>query len=94
VLQTLVAHLRDLAGKLAVLDRRLIVMARSDPICRALAEGPGIGPVIATAFAATVPEARGFPRGARLGLVPKQYGSGGKERRLGLSKRGDAYVRR
>jgi transposase len=98
VLQTLVAHLRDPASKLAELDRRLIVMARSDPICRALAEVPGIGPVIATAFAATVPDARGFRSGrhlaAWLGLVPKQRGSGGKERRLGLSERGDAYVRR
>jgi transposase len=98
VLQTLVAHLRDLAGKLAELDRRLVVMARTDPICRALAEVPGVGPVIATAFAATVPEARGFRSGrhlaAWLGLVPKQHGTGGKEHRLGLSKRGDAYLRR
>lgn len=98
VLQTLVAHLRDLAGKLAELDRRLVVMARTDPICRSLAEVPGIGPVIATAFAATIPDARGFRSGrhlsAWLGLVPRQYGSGGKERRLGLSKRGDVYLRR
>ena len=98
VLQTLVAHLGDLAGKLAELDRRLVAMTRSDPICRTLAEVPGIGPVIATAFAATVPAARGFRSGrhlaAWLGLVPRQHGTGGKEHRLGLSKRGDADLRR
>ena len=98
VLQTLAAHLRDLAGKLAELDRRLVVMARTDPICRALAEVPGVGPVIATGFAATVAEARGFRSGrhlaAWLGLVPRQHGTGGKEHRLGLSHRGEADGRR
>ena len=98
VLQTLVAHLRDLAGKLAELDRQLVMMTRSDPICRALAEVPGVGPVIATAFAASVPEARGFRSGrhlaAWLGLVPRQHSTGGKTHRLGVSKRGDAYLRR
>ncbi|MCC2664075.1 MAG: transposase [Geminicoccaceae bacterium] len=87
VLQTLVAHLRDLAGKLAGLDRRLVAMAGTDPICRSLAEVPGIGPVIATAFAATVPDARGFRSGrhlaAWLGLVPKTA----RERRQGASAR-------
>ena len=98
VLQTLVAHLRDLADKLAELDRRLVATTRSDPICRALAEVPGVGPVIATAFAASVPEARAFACGrhlaAWLGPVPGQRGTGGQERRLGINKRGDGYLRR
>jgi transposase len=98
MLQTLVAHLRDLAAKLAELDRRLVVMVRTDPICRSLTEVPGVGPVIATAFAATVPDARAFGSGrhlaAWLGLVPGQRGTGGKERLLGISKRGDGYLRR
>jgi transposase len=98
VLATLAAHLRELASKLADLDRRLVALTRSDPICRALCEVPGVGPVIATAFAATVPDATTFRSGrhlaAWLGLVPRQHTSGGKERRLGLSKRGDAYLRR
>jgi transposase len=59
---------------------------------------PGIGPVIATAIAATVPAATSFRSGrhlaAWLGLVPGQHASGGKERRLGLSKRSAAYLRR
>jgi transposase len=98
LLHTLVSHLRELEDRIAELDRRLIALTRSDPVCRSLAEVPGIGPVIATAFAATVPDATTFRSGrhlaAWLGLVPRQHASGGKPRRLGLSKRGDGYLRR
>jgi transposase len=113
MLQTLVGHLRELAAKVAELDRRLVAMTRTDPICRSLAEVPGSpgtqdrprwsvrsgeGPVIATAFAATVPDARAFGSGrhlaAWLGLVPGQHRTGGQERLLGISKRGDGYLRR
>jgi transposase len=98
VLQTLVAHLRELADRVAELDRRLVAMTRSDPICRALCEAPGVGPVIATAVIATVPDATTFRSGrhlaAWLGLVPRQHSTGGKPRQLGLSKRGDGYLRR
>ena len=98
VLATLATHLRELESKLAALDRRLVGLTRSDEICRQLSEVPGVGPVIATAFAATVPDATVFRSGrhlaAWLGLVPRQHASGGKERRLGISKRGDGYLRR
>ena len=98
ILATLAMHLRDLAEKIAGLDRRLVALTRTDPVCRALSEVPGVGPVIATAFAATVPDAGGFRSGrhlaAWLGLVPRQHTSGGKARQLGLSKRGDGYLRR
>jgi transposase len=98
VLQALAAHLRELASRLAALDRRLVALTRTDPVCRALREVPGVGPVVATAFAATVPDAAAFRSGrhfaAWLGLVPRQHASGGKMRQLGLSKRGDGYLRR
>jgi transposase len=98
VLQMLATQLRDLAGRIAELDRRLVALTRHDPICRALCAVPGVGPVIATAFTATVADATTFRSGrhlaAWLGLVPRQHATGGKERRLGLSKRGDAYLRR
>jgi transposase len=59
---------------------------------------PGIGPVIATALAAAVGDAEAFASGrhlaAWLGLVPRQHSSGGKERLLGISKRGDGYLRK
>ena len=113
LLQTLAAQLRELADRIAELDRRLVALTRSDPVCRTLAEVPGVGPVIATAFAATVPQADRFRSGRHLaargwlpgatfggrpgaprGLVPRQHATGGKARHLGLSKRGDAYLRR
>jgi transposase len=98
VLVMLAAHLRELKSKLAELDRRLVALTRSDPVCRTLAAVPGVGPVIATAFTATVPAPGRFESGrhlaAWLGLVPAQHSTGGKPRALGLSKRGDAYLRR
>jgi transposase len=98
VLASLVGQLRDLEARIAGLDRRLVQMTRADPVCRMLAEIPGVGPVIATAFTAAVPDPGRFSSGrhlsAWLGLVPGQHSTGGKPRPLGLSKRGDAYLRR
>jgi transposase len=98
LLQTLVASLRELEGRIGELDRRLVQTARAAAPCVRLAEVPGIGPVISTALVATVSDARAFKSGrhlaAWLGLVPRQHSSGGKERTLGLSKRGDGYLRR
>lgn len=98
VLASLTGQLRDLEARIAALDRRLVQMTRADPVCRALAEVPGIGPVIATAFTAAVPDPGRFASGrhlsAWLGLVPRQHATGGKPRPLGLSKRGAAYLRR
>jgi transposase len=58
---------------------------------------PGIGPITASALAATIGNARNFDNGrqlaAWLGLVPRQHSSGGKPTLLGMSKRGDAYLR-
>lgn len=98
MLRLLAAQIRELAAKIADLDRRLVAMTRTNPICRSLTEVPGVGPVIATAFAATVPDATRFRSGrhlaAWLGLVRRQHATAGKERRLGISKRGDGYLRR
>ena len=98
LLQLLVAQIRELEAKVAGLDRRLVAMTRTDETCKSLVAVPGIGPVIATAFAATVPDARVFHSGrhlaAWLGLVQRQHATAGKERRLGISKRGDGYLRR
>jgi transposase len=93
VLPILAGHFRDLETKLAGLDRQLVALTRTDPVCRVLSQVAGVGPVVATAFAATVPDATAFRSGrhlaAWLGLVPRQHASGGKVRHLGLSKRGD-----
>jgi Transposase IS116/IS110/IS902 family len=59
---------------------------------------PGIGPLTATALVAAVSDASAFKNGrqcaAWLGLVPRQHSTGGKERLLGISKRGDSYLRK
>lgn len=79
------------------LDREIEQIARHDPIAMRLQKVRGIGPLTATALLATVGDAGRFANGremaASLGLTPKQNSSGGKERLLGISKRGDAYLR-
>lgn len=62
-----------------------------------LAQLPGIGPITASALVASIGNAKNFKNGrqlaAWLGLVPRQHSSGGKQNRLGISKRGDSYLR-
>jgi transposase len=64
---------------------------------RRLQQLRGVGPVVATALVACVGDARQYANGrqmaASLGLTPRQHSSGGMDRLLGISKRGDAYVR-
>src|SRR4051812_44834895 len=98
LLESLVAHWRDLERRTAELDRRLVEATRDGAASERLTAVPGVGPVIATALVAAVGNANSFSSGrhlaAWLGLVPRQRSSGGKERLLGLSKRGDGYLRR
>lgn len=65
--------------------------------CQRLAQLEGVGPLTATAFVATVGDARAFRNGrqlaAWLGLTPREHSSGGKHRRFGITKRGDVYLR-
>jgi transposase len=93
-----VEHLRAIEGRITDLDGRLLRQARNDEAARRLTAIPGIGAVIATAMVATVVDAQIFPNGrsfaAWLGLMPRQHATGGRERLLGISKRGDGYLRR
>jgi len=79
-------------------DRQIRVSARSTEIGRRLMEIPGIGPVIASALVATVPDPQAFRCGRNLsawiGLVPRQNSSGGKERLGGITKQGNRYLRK
>ncbi len=96
--------LGDLSSELAALDERIArvdgrlkqSLAESD-LCQRLAQVEGVGPMIATAMAAAVSDPTAFKNGrqlaAGLGLVPRQQSSGGKPVLLGISKRGDRYVR-
>ena len=79
-------------------DAEFVALARADPAMRRLSTVPGIGPINATALVAAVGDARAFGKGrdlaAWLGLVPRQAATGGKPRLLGISKRGNRYLRK
>jgi len=79
------------------IDRRLTLMGRQNHQMRAIQEIPGIGPLSATAIVSTTGHFAEFKSGrqfaAWLGLTPKQRGTGGKIRQMGISKRDDPYVR-
>jgi len=89
--------LQGLDERVAVLDRTITQISRCDETVARLQTIPGIGPITASALVAAVGDARTFRNGrqlaAWLGLTPKEHSSGGKERLLGISKRGDAYLR-
>ena len=77
--------------------RQIEQHARGNSLCRRLMREAGIGPIIASAYVATVGDPRHYRNGrqlsASLGLVPRQNGTGGKVVLLGISKRGDKYLR-
>ena len=93
----LYAHFRELDRQVAELERQIKLCHRENPASRRLEAIPGIGPLSASALAATIGDAKAFRNGrqlaAWLGLVPRQHSSGGKEQLLGISKRGDTYLR-
>lgn len=78
-------------------DQQIEQACRASPLCERLRAQPGVGALSATAFAASVGDARLFKNArqcaAWLGLVPHQHSSGGQTRLLGISKRGDTYLR-
>jgi transposase len=90
-------QLVELDRRIASFDRRLKTIFRTDEMCRRIGEIEGIGPITATALVAAVGDRTCFRNGrefaAWLGLVPRQRSSGGKARMLGISKRGDRYIR-
>jgi len=102
VSQELFHHLFDelvkLEGRLSIYDEKLQAIAQSHPECQRLLSIPGIGPITATALIAAIGDVGAFKNGrqlaAWLGLVPKQYSTGGQTRLLGISKRGDNYLRK
>ena len=96
-LAALGAQLQRVKAQLLEFDRMIIAWHRSNETSRRLDAIPGVGPALATALVASVPDPRIF-RSARdfaawIGLVPKQSSSGGKERLGGITKQGDRYLR-
>jgi transposase len=97
LLQGLWEDLLTLDRRIQTLDDEIGAIAKSDPVARRLQQLRGVGPLVATALVAAVGNAEQFDKGRQMavsfGLTPKQHSSGGKDRLLGISKRGDAYLR-
>lgn len=90
-------HMAYLFDVIATLDKQIEQCYRQNALCQRIGKIPGIGPVTASALIATIGKANNFEKGrqlaAWLGLVPRQHSSGGKQVLLGISKRGDTYLR-
>jgi transposase len=101
-IRQLIGDLREewhmLDRRITSFDAELVSLARTDETARRLASVPGIGTITATALVAAVGDGSAFGRGrdmaAWLGLVPRQATTGGKPRLLGISKRGNRYLRK
>jgi transposase len=102
VVRLLVAQLKleldQLAARLEEADALIEQTARENEACRRLDAIPGIGPVTATALLAAIGNGAAFRKGrefaAWVGLVPREHSTGGKQKLLGISKRGNSYLRK
>lgn len=87
----------DIEKRLKSCDTQIVAERNTNQVCLRIETSPGIGPVTSTAFYAAVGEGKDFSNGrhfsAWCGLVPRQHSSGGKDNLLGISKRGNAYLR-
>src|SRR5436853_2246174 len=97
IVEPLLIARRVLREQLGVLHRQLLEIVRQDEVCRRLMTTPGVGPVVALTFRATVDVPSRFNNskavGAALGLTPRRYQSGEIDRMGGISKSGDAMMR-
>jgi transposase len=83
--------------RIEAMEKRIQQAFQRDEACQRIAQVEGVGPLIATAMVAAIANRKAFRNGrqlsAWLGLVPRQYSSGDKQRLLGISKRGDPFLR-
>ena len=100
VVQTLRSQLNRIQAldqEIAQIEKSLAAWKKEDQAAKRLMDIPGVGLLTATAAVATIGDARAFKSGrefaAFVGLVPRQSGTGGRVRLLGMSKRGDVYLR-
>src|SRR6478736_5286312 len=88
---------RVVREQLAKLDKMVLDQVRDDKLCRRLMTVPGVGPIVALTFRATVDQAQRFARsktvGAHFGLAPRRFQSGERDYDGGVSKCGDAMMR-
>jgi len=94
---SLYEELCALEQRIEAMEEQIHQIYRSTEMCQKIGAVEGVGPVIATAVVAAIADGRAFHNGrqfaAWLGLVPRQHSSGDKQRLLGITKRGDPYLR-
>lgn len=97
LIQRLLDHLKALQEQVDEIEAQIKAWHRASEASQRLEKVPGIGPLTASALVASIGDAKNFDNGrqfaAWLGVVPRQHSSGGKPTLLGMSKRGDAYLR-
>lgn len=101
-LRSLLDHLwqewKGLNAAIECVSDEIDAIAGQDAACQRLRQIPGVGPLVATATVAAIGNGAAFRKGrefaAWLGLVPRQHSTGGKAQLLGISKRGNVYLRR
>jgi transposase len=97
LIQDLLEHLKALRQQAQDVESKILAWNKQSPDSQRLQSIPGIGPLTASALIATTGDVSQFANSrqfsAWLGLVPRQHSSGGKQNLLGISKRGDCYVR-
>ena len=97
LIQRLLEHLKVLQQQVEEIEAQIKAWHRASEASQRLEKVPGIGPLTATALVASIGDAKSFDNGrqlaAWLGVVPRQHSSGGRPTLLGISKRGDAYLR-
>jgi len=97
LVQRMLDHLKDLDWQVGEMEVQIQAWHRANALSCKLEKVPGIGPITASALVASIGDAKNFANGrqlaAWLGLVPRQHSSGGKSNLLGISKRGDTYLR-
>jgi transposase len=96
-LQRQIERVKQVSAQMVDVERQIAAWKRKESECERIGAIPGVGLLTATAAVATIGDARSFKSGrqfaAYLGLVPRQSGTGGRVQLLGISKRGDTYLR-
>jgi transposase len=98
LLADLATDLCQLDERIVSLDERILECVKADPLATRLMALRGVGPLTASALAGALGDGKAFSKGrdfaASLGLTPRQHSTGGKDRLLGISKRGNSYLRK
>ena len=97
LIRDLTQELHEITDKIEKYNDRVKLIHDFNPVAKQLTTIPGVGPLAATAMLAIAADPNSFKNGrqfaAFIGLVPRQNSSGGKQQLLGISKRGDKYIR-